>query len=152
MAPLVLLVEPDPATSMLLQRGLVPAAEVVAAGSFEQARQVLRERQPDLLVTNLRLASYNGLHLVLVAAPATRSIVYSTAGLDPALALEAQRRAAFYESGARLAAALPAYVNALRPTLVLPTRDRRNVIVFDRRSVSRGGRRASDVSEGLSDR
>jgi CheY-like chemotaxis protein len=148
MAPLV----PDPATSVVLQQGLGPAAEVLAADSFEQARQLLRERQPDLLVTNLRLAAYNGLHLVLIAAPGTRSVVYSTAGLDPALALEAQRRAAFYESGARLLTALPAYVSALRPTLVLPMRDRRNVIVYDRRAVSRGGRRASDVSDALSDR
>jgi DNA-binding NtrC family response regulator len=140
MPPVVLLVEPDPATAIALERQLAPIADVVAASSFQQARQILREHPPDLLVTNLRLAAYNGLHLVLIATPGTRSVVYSTAGLDRVLAVEAQRQAAFYESGARLVTALPAYVNA-----TLPDRDRRDVVTFDRRSAARGGRRAADV-------
>jgi DNA-binding NtrC family response regulator len=141
MLPLVLLVEPNSTTSVVLQRALAPLAHVVASSGFKHARDILRERTPDLLITNLRLAAYNGLHLVLTASPETRSVVYSTAGLDPMLAVEAQRQAAFYESGTRLLAALPAYVRAL-----LPTRDRRDVVVFDRRWLSRGGRRASDGS------
>ena len=141
MPPLVLLVEPNARTSAVLQRGLVPTADVIASSSFQQARAVLRERPPDLLVTNLRLGAYNGLHLVLIATPGTRSVVYSTGDFDRILALEAQRHGAFYEPGARVQAALPAYLNA-----VLPARDRRNVSMFDRRSLSRGGRRASDIS------
>lgn len=145
MAPSVLLVEPNLATSIVLQQSLAQAAEVVAASSFPQARLILRERRPDLLVTNLRLAAYNGLHLVLIAAPGTPSVVYSTAGFDRVLALEAHHHAAFYESEARLRTALPAYVNALMPTRVLPARDRREVTAFDGRAVSRGSRRASDI-------
>jgi DNA-binding NtrC family response regulator len=140
MPPVVLLVEPDPATAVALERQLAPLADVVAASSFQQARLILREHPPDLLVTNLRLAAYNGLHLVLIAGAGTRSVVYSTAGLDRALAVEAQRQAAFYESGARLVTALPAYVNAH-----LPERDRRDVTLLDRRTASRGGRRAADT-------
>jgi DNA-binding NtrC family response regulator len=141
MPPLILLVEPNATTSVVLQRGLAPMADVVASSSFQQARVVLRERPPDLLVTNLRLAAYNGLHLVLIATAGTRSVVYSTADFDRILALEAQRHGAFYELGARVHTALPAYLNA-----VLPARDRRDVIMVDRRSVSRGGRRAPDIS------
>ena len=131
--------------SGVLQQGLAPVADVVASPSFPVARLILRERTPDLLVTNLRLDAYNGLHLVYVALPRTRCVVYSTAGVDRFLAIEAQRQAAFWESGARLAAALPAYVDVL-----LPTRDRRDVIACDRRSLPRGGRRAPDVSPELS--
>jgi DNA-binding NtrC family response regulator len=145
MAPFVLLVEPDDATSVVLQQRLAQTAEVVAVSSFPDARLILRECRPDLLVTNLRLAAYNGLHLVAVAAPGTPSVVYSTAGFDRVLALEAQRQPAFYESDAHLPTALPAYVNALVPTRVLPARDRRDVTASDGRAKSRESRRTSDI-------
>ncbi|MCM3880114.1 MAG: hypothetical protein ND807_08405 [Vicinamibacterales bacterium] len=140
MRPVALIVEPNAATSLVVQRALTPAADIVAATGFQQARDYLREQPPDWLITNLRLGAYNGLHLVLIAPAATRSVVYSTADLDPVLALEAQRRGAFYESGARLPGALPAYVGAS-----LPAQDRRSVLRFDRRAISRGGRRAADA-------
>jgi hypothetical protein len=140
MRPVTLIVEPNPATSVIVQRVLAPTAEIVATSAFEQARAVLRDRPPQWLITNLRLAAYNGLHLVLLAPAGTRSVVYSTAPLDPVLALEVQRRGAFYEPAMRLPSALPSYLNA-----ALPMRDRRDVTTFDRRAISRGGRRAADI-------
>lgn len=140
MRPVALIVEPSAAMSAVVQRALAPSVEVIVATGFQQARDFLRERPFQWLITNLRLAAFNGLHLVLVAPEGIRSVVYSTAGLDSVLAMEAQRHGAFYESGARLPSALPAYINATLPPL-----DRRNVAMFDRRAVSRGGRRAADL-------
>jgi two-component system response regulator PilR (NtrC family) len=48
------------------------------AETFESARQLLRERRFDLLITKLRLKEYNGLHLVLhsrIFCPTTASVV-----------------------------------------------------------------------------
>jgi DNA-binding NtrC family response regulator len=141
MRPVALIVEPNVEMSVVVQKALSPSVDVVVAAKFQQARDLLRERSFQWLVTNLRLAAFNGLHLVLVAPAGLRSVVYSTAGLDPVLAMEAQRHGAFYESAARLPSALPAYINAALPPL-----DRRNVAMFDRRVVARGGRRASDAA------
>jgi len=60
---------------------------------------------------------------------------------DYTLACEGQDMGAFYESGTRLMRALPGYVRG-----ALPPRDRRDILVFDRRISPRGGRRAVDVS------
>jgi len=61
------------------------AAWITAAGyatrtaaSFEEARHLLEHGGTDVLVTNLRLGPFNGLHLVITArliAPAIRAIV-----------------------------------------------------------------------------
>ncbi len=55
------------------------------ARSFEFARQLLRERRFDLLITKLRLGEYNGLHLVLhsrMFSPTTASIIVADAPED----------------------------------------------------------------------
>ena len=39
--------------------------QVAAASNFEEAKQFLATETPDVLITDLRLGSYNGLHLVL---------------------------------------------------------------------------------------
>jgi len=39
--------------------------DTIAAASFEEARQVLDKNAPDLLIANLRLGEFNGLHLFL---------------------------------------------------------------------------------------
>jgi hypothetical protein len=115
--------------------------DVTALAHFSTARSRLKERQPTLLVTALQLREYNGLHLVYVAAEAglpTRCVVHTDA-VDPLYAREVRAAGAFYETRARLPVALPAYVAAL-----LPPRDRREMLPFDRRQISRGGRRAAD--------
>lgn len=135
----ILVVDPDPQALHAVQDALQFLAGVEGCADFRAARARLVTRPPDLLITNLRLEQYNGLHLVcLTAGTQTRSIVYSTHH-DLVLAREAQNIGAFYERTERLTRALASYVHA-----ALPVRDRRNLIVLDRRSVPRGGRRCSD--------
>jgi DNA-binding NtrC family response regulator len=40
---------------------------VAAASSFPPARQLLRAVSPDLLIADIRLAAYNGLHLSILS-------------------------------------------------------------------------------------
>jgi hypothetical protein len=108
---------------------------------FQDARPRLLSRRPDLLITNLRLKAYNGLHLVhLAAGTPTRCIVYSTSD-DIVLAREAQAAGAFFEHQLRLPLVLQSYVKA-----TLPRYDRRGLTMRDRRTLVRGGRRCSDLS------
>lgn len=116
-------------------------AQLEPCADFGAARARLVTDAPDLLVTNLRLHAYNGLHLVLLAAStSTRCLVYAEPD-DLMLAREAQRLGAFYERLSRLPFALPAFIKAM-----LPERDRRDAAVLDRRFAFRGGRRATDLS------
>ena len=67
---------------------------VSAASGFDEAKQLLAGAPPDLLITGLRLGSYNGLHLVLrsrVEHPAMAAIVTSRYR-DAVLEAEAQRQ------------------------------------------------------------
>ena len=137
----VLIVEPHLSKARALARLLDEGAEVAVCRDYSSAQAQLSSQTPDLLVTQLRLREYNGLHLTyLIAAlgAGTRSIVYVDAH-DPRVACEVQAAGAFYEVRDRLATALHAYVKA-----ELPAHDRRDVTHRDRRSPSRGGRRASD--------
>lgn len=62
----VLVVDADPqdlSTTVSLLRSA--GYHVMSAAAFEEAKRVLASESPDLLVTGLRLGSYNGLHLVL---------------------------------------------------------------------------------------
>jgi DNA-binding NtrC family response regulator len=66
--------------------------DVTTAETFEQAREVLARRPPDLLVTAIRLGEYNGLHLVLrgkAARPRMAAVVTSPIH-DSVLSAEAQ--------------------------------------------------------------
>ena len=67
--------------------------DVIAAANFEEAKQLLASEDPDLLITDLRLGSYNGLHLVLRSRtdhPAMAALVTSRFP-DPVLEAEAAR-------------------------------------------------------------
>ena len=95
-----------------------------------------------LVVANLRLGAFNGLHLVYLATTlgaCVRSIVY-TDPHDVAAAREVQRAGAFYETRERLPAVLEGYLGAL-----LPSADRRDSCLSDRRGIFRGGRRCWDL-------
>ena len=142
MSKRVLIVEPRTEQAERLNRAIQSEALVTVANSFDHARTLLTSERWDLLVTNVRLGMYNGLHLVHLAAMMQldlRSIVYSSIDLL-SLTEDAHRAGAFFERSDRVAAALPGYVRA-----VLPARDRRNATVLDRRRTFRGGRRASDM-------
>ena len=138
----VLLVDCDPVVGALIKRGCEKLAAVEVITSFPVAKRRLAQDVADLLVTNLRLNEYNGLHLVYLASTRTpvltRSVVYS-AFPDPLLIDEAQAAGAMYERLATLAASLPAYLKS-----ALPPRDQRSPLAGDRRQLFRGGRRASD--------
>ena len=136
--PTVIIVEPDAERLSLLLVSLTDVARVVGCPDFHAARARLLLEPPELLITNVRLREYNGIHLVMLASASTRSVVY----MDPedlVLLREAQRVGAFVESPERLLFSLPSYVGA-----ALRIRDRRDLERFDRRSRARGGRRAAD--------
>jgi CheY-like chemotaxis protein len=136
----ILLVDPEPDRLLAAQNALRLLGDVSVYSEFRAARAQLLARPPDLLVTNLQLQAYNGLHLVhLTEGTPTRCIVYGTYD-DRFLAQEVLSAGAFYEHSERLPRALASYVHA-----VLPPHDRRDPSVLDRRQTSRGGRRCSDL-------
>lgn len=70
----------------------------VGTDTFETARRLLHTQWYDLLITDLRLAAYNGLHLVLhsrVVNPAAAAMVL-TAIPDVSSEIEARRLGAHY--------------------------------------------------------
>ena len=96
---MVLVVYADPAdrrgTALLLESA---GYRVVSAGNFEQAKQVLASEAPDMLMTDLRLGPYNGLHLVLRSRtdhPNMAALVTSRVP-DPVLQAEAARQCAAF--------------------------------------------------------
>ena len=135
----ILLVDPDVDYLRAAQNALRFMADVEVSSKFAAARaRLLSSRPPDLLVTNLRLQAYNGLHLVHMADGRTRCVVYSNYD-DLMLAREVQAAGAFYERSTQLSRTLAAYVRAS-----LPPRDRRNLTALERRQSPRGGRRCTD--------
>ena len=135
----ILIVDPDVDYLRAAQTALRFLADVEVFSKFAAARaRLLSSEPPDLLVTNLRLQAYNGLHLVHMATAQTRCVVYSTHD-DLVLAREVQAAGAFYERSTRVSRALAAYVHA-----TLPPHDRRNVTALERRQIPRGGRRSTD--------
>ena len=134
----VLVVDPDPRLRRAAQQALRSVAVVKAYSNFRDARARLLAKRPDLLVTNIRLDTHNGLHLVHLAAAQTLCVVYGP-DEDLPLAREAQAAGAFFVRPPRLADLIQSFVIAK-----LPTRDRRDPTVVDRRKTFRGGRRCID--------
>jgi len=139
MARLILLVDPDPAAVGSLSRAIGSAHEVDACTSFAAARQRLLHRSYDRMFTNLRLREYNGMHLVHLARPIVRTIVY-TGHPDVLMASEIQAIGAFYEWFDRLRYSVASYAQN-----ELPARDRRKPARETRRNIFRGGRRSWDT-------
>ena len=94
MASLVVLVHADPnilqrAEALLYDAGYA----VVSASSFQAARMALDCVEPDLLIADVRLDDFNGLHLAILSRlerPRTRVII-THASPDPSLEREAGR-------------------------------------------------------------
>jgi hypothetical protein len=102
--------------------------------------------QPALLITDIHLRAYNGLHLAHLArttGTGTCTILFADP-MDPMLAHEAQRIGAFVEWRHRIPFVVDAYLTARLPPI-----DRRTITSFDRRREFRGGRRAADVAAGF---
>jgi len=138
--PVVLLVEPNPSMADLIEESIGLQAQVYLHRDFESARRQLAAQRFDFVISNLRLRSFNGLHLayaVKAVAP-TRCIIY-TESREPALAQDVRRADAFYEVADRLPVTLAAYLGGK-----LPPSDRRDPAIPDRRTPFRGGRRIWD--------
>jgi CheY-like chemotaxis protein len=67
--------------------------DVTAAATYHEAKTALSESAFDLLVTDVRLRAYNGLHLVMHsrAEHPDMAVVITTGYDEPAIALEASR-------------------------------------------------------------
>jgi hypothetical protein len=139
----VLIVAPDRSVNRRLQRACGPVS-VASSGDFPGGRARMLAATPDLLITNLRLNEYNGLHLILLshAERARLRCIVHTDRPDFLLIKEAQNLGAFFERTERLPYALPVYIRSR-----WPPRDNRDPRRFDRRGMFRGGRRASDLQK-----
>ena len=138
----MLLVEPERRLRLALAAAAAHLADVENADSFTAARARLAGACFDLVVANLRLGPYNGVHLAyemrLAGAPA--HVLVHTGPRDVSAARDIHRAGALYERTERLVVTLPSY---LRPA-ALPKFDRRDPARYDRRRFERGGRRAWD--------
>src|SRR4051812_32656564 len=94
--PKILVVEDDEdmrhAFKQLLERA---EYDVVTVGNFPDARFVLSQSPPDLLITDIRLGAYNGLQLV-ATNPRSLPAIVVTGYPDPVLQAEARRLGADY--------------------------------------------------------
>lgn len=138
----VLVVDPLGTLAAELGRATDDAVRFVSCPDFPAARRALLREQPAVLITDLRLGAYNGLHLAYLAGMSgvgTSTIVFADP-MDSGLAHEAQKIGAFVEWRHRAPYAINSYLAA-----DLPGRDRRAILWYDRRHTFRGGRRAADV-------
>ena len=119
----MLLVDPDEHLASRLLASLDGVASVHRCVGFNEARDWLRITQPDLLVSNLRLAEFNGLQLVYCAASAATpipAIVYTNTH-DRDLAREHSTRGRVLRHGG-----LSRDQSSFVPRRTLPPRDRRD--------------------------
>jgi CheY-like chemotaxis protein len=90
----ILVVDDDPATRVGVAELLKRAGhDVAVCGTYEAARQAIREQRPDLLITDIRLGEYNGLQLFVADFEPLRAIVI-TGYSDPVLESEARSHGA----------------------------------------------------------
>jgi DNA-binding NtrC family response regulator len=80
----VLIVDDDRAVLTLLEQWLIGAGyTVVACDRFETAKKQLADAPPDVLLTDVRLGAFNGLHLVILAkAQAPRTVAIAMSAFD----------------------------------------------------------------------
>ena len=97
-APKVLIVDDSPDRTEIVGSLKVAGYRVTSAGTFDQATDILAIDPPDVLVTELRLGAFNGLHLIIRsrAHRASTVAIVHTAYPDPVLEAEARRLNADY--------------------------------------------------------
>lgn len=111
----VLFVDPDPIVRWRMQEMLQPIAVVESCSDFDEARSRVLANPPDVLVTNLRLETHNGLHLVHLlrsAGATTRCVVFGTED-DLPLAREVHAIDALFVQAYRLPELLPTFLTEL---------------------------------------
>jgi DNA-binding response OmpR family regulator len=99
MEPRVFVVDDDPATLEGMSEMLTASGyDVTAVHGFLDAKRLLDTSVPDLLIVDIRLGAYNGLHLVVrqhLAHP-TCPIIATTAYPDAVLEAEAREYGAAF--------------------------------------------------------
>jgi DNA-binding response OmpR family regulator len=94
--PTILIVDDHRVTRLGLAELLEHAGySVVTAGTFPEARKILRDDPPDLLIADVRLGSFNGLQLV-ISGPNRIPAIVITGYADSVLEAEARRGGADY--------------------------------------------------------
>jgi len=155
MAWTVLIVDPDRKARMSL-KGLVERAgyRTLCAEGLPAATRLLQAQTPDILVTEIRLDGYNGLHLI-AAAPEPIPAVVVTAYADPAIEMDARRFGAEYlarpvDADALLGAMARQLARGRGDTRFTPARYWPRIAVRDIILVDLAGRSAQvrNVSEG----
>ena len=92
----VLIVEDDESTRTGLIELLTRAGYAAqGAATLQDARRMVNERAPDLLIADVRLGGFNGLQLLVTRATPIPTIIV-TEFVDPVLEAEARRRGAHY--------------------------------------------------------
>ena len=136
MSALIVLVNRDPRTLRHLEGQLSECGYLVAAvTTFLHARTLLESATPDLLVVDLRLEAYNGLHLAIrtrINDPDIPVIV-THAGPDPVAEADARRHGAAF-----VTAPLdnPAFLPEVEAALARRQLQQRPLRRWSRRSVS----------------
>jgi DNA-binding response OmpR family regulator len=90
----ILVVEDAPSTLVGLCELLKDAGyDAVGAASFEEGTRLAKDAAPDLLLVDVRLGRYNGLHLLLLErfAHPDRPLILTTAFADSEIQAEARR-------------------------------------------------------------
>ncbi len=125
--------------------------EVAFAPGFEPAIRKLDQIAPDLLVTDVRLGGFNGLHLVIRSQstrPKMRSILLDRVH-DPVVAQDAEKHGATYLGGplnlAVISAQISKLLNETGPQRKWPRRQPIKGLVFH---VARRSARVIDISYG----
>ncbi len=114
MTSTALIAEPSPAFREPLE-AIVAAAgwSVVGRSALEDARRDISDRAPNVVVTSLKLGSFNGVHLVYLAKLANPLAVCVVYG-EPDRAEEAQRAGAIYIERQCIREALPEILAAMK--------------------------------------
>ena len=98
MAQTILVVDDDPTTCRAVAMLVAEAGyDVLTCGDVPSALRALEERRPDLLITDVRLASHNGLPLIAMAPSPIPTIVL-TGFADPSIEADAERLGAEYRT------------------------------------------------------
>jgi CheY-like chemotaxis protein len=148
----ILIVDDHRVTRLGLAEMLADAGySVVTTGSFQEARRILREEPPDLLIADVRLGSFNGLQLVISGHKRVPAIVI-TGYADPVLEAEARRSGADYLvkpfDPERLLTIIREKLGTLPAQYAVPRRWRRRPVAGLTAQVGDHAARIVDVSYG----
>ena len=127
---MILVVDDSVARSGIVSSLQDAGYRVASAGTFEQATEIIKREPPDVLITELRLGAFNGLHLVIRSQAARPTIVpiIHTEFPDPVLEAEARRLGAeFLSRPVEASALLEVIAHRLGATLERRASPRRQV-------------------------